>query len=440
MYSKQEQKELIDLSSSLLKEIKQDHRSIKDELRMIDDLRKVIHYHDWRYYVMSDNVITDYDYDQLFAALKKLEEKHPDAATEDSPTQRVALGITKEFPSVQHLVPMLSLDNSYDEEDLNGWAERVHDLTGEDKITYCIEPKFDGAGISVIYENDKLIRGATRGDGSVGEEITNNIKVLRSIPLMAKFSKFGIHRIEIRGEALINKEQFKKLNERRVEEGEPPLANARNSASGGLRQQDPKLVAERRLEAFLYHISYAIDKNGRDLLGAKLNSHSENIDMLYSLGFKTPHGELKKVKGVDKVIEVCKEFEHRRESLAYEVDGLVIKVDDLNLQEKCGFTSHHPRWAIAFKFAAKQATTKLLRVEFQVGRTGAITPVAKLEPVGLAGVTVSSISMFNEDFINEKDIRIGDKVLIERAGEVIPYIVQSVKEARGGSEKKVPGL
>jgi len=338
---------------------------------------------------------------------------------------------------VRHLVPMLSLDNSYNAEDLNDWADRVCTLTGPKEITYCIEPKFDGAGISVIYENDKLVRGATRGDGSVGEEITNNIKVLRSIPLTAKFSKHGIHRIEIRGEALINKEQFKKLNERRVEEGEPPLANARNSASGGLRQQDPKLVAERRLEAFLYHVSFAEDKNGKDLLGTKLKSHSELIDMLYSLGFKTPHGELKKVNGIDKVIEVCKDFEKRRESLAYEVDGLVIKVDDLNLQEKCGFTSHHPRWAIAFKFAAKQATTKLLKVEYQVGRTGAITPVAKLEPVGLAGVTVSSISMFNEDFIADKDIRIGDKVLIERAGEVIPYIVQSVKEARDGSEKKI---
>lgn len=436
MYSQQEQKSLIDLSASLLKEIKNDH-SKKKELELIDDLRKVIRYHDWRYYVMSDNVLPDSEYDQLFAALRKLEEKHPESASEDSPTQRVALGITKVFPEVHHMVPMLSLDNSYDAEDLNDWDKRVRDLTGEKEITYCVEPKFDGAGISVIYENDKLVRGATRGDGSVGEEITNNIRVLRSIPYSAKFSSHGIYRIEIRGEALINKEAFKKLNEKRVEEGEPPLANARNSASGGLRQQDPKLVAERRLEAFLYHVSYARDKHDKDLLGTKLNSHSAIIDMLYSLGFKTPHGELKKVNSIAKVIEICKEFEKQREALTYEVDGLVIKVDDLKLQEKCGFTSHHPRWAIAYKYAAKQATTKLLRVDFQVGRTGAITPVAKLEPVALAGVTVSSISMFNEDFINEKDIRIGDRVLIERAGEVIPYIVQSVKEARSGSEKKI---
>jgi DNA ligase (NAD+) len=437
MYSQKQQKELIDLTTQLLKKVKSDHLPKKEELDAIDDLRNVIRYHDWRYYVQSEAVISDFEYDQLFAWLRKLEEKHPEAAAEDSPTQRVALGITKEFPEVSHLVPMLSLDNSYNADDLNDWHKRVRELTGEEEITYCIEPKFDGAGISVIYENDKLIRGATRGDGSVGEDITNNIKVLRSIPLSAKFSSYGIYRIEIRGEALINKKAFKQLNEKRVEEGEPPLANARNSASGGLRQQDPKLVAERKLEAFLYHVSVAQDKNENDLLGTKLHSHSENIDLLYSLGFKTPHGELKKVKGIENVIQFCHDFEKRREDLPYEVDGLVIKVDDLRLQRLCGYTSHHPRWAIAFKFAAKQATTKLMKVEFQVGRTGAITPVAKLEPVALAGVTISSISMFNEDFITEKDIRIGDRVLIERAGEVIPYIVQSVKEARSGSEKKI---
>jgi DNA ligase (NAD+) len=437
MYTQKQQKDLIDLTTQLLKKVKSDHVPQNEELEAIDNLRSVIRYHDWRYYVQSEAVISDFEYDQLFAWLRKLEEKHPEAAAEDSPTQRVALGITKEFPEVSHLVPMLSLDNSYNADDLNDWHNRVRELTGEEEITYCIEPKFDGAGISVIYENDKLIRGATRGDGSVGEDITNNIKVLRSIPLSAKFSSYGIYRIEIRGEALINKKAFEKLNQKRMEEGEPPLANARNSASGGLRQQDPNLVAERKLEAFLYHVSVAQDKNENELLGTKLHLHSENIDLLYSLGFKTPHGELKKVKGIENVIQFCHDFEKRREDLPYEVDGLVIKVDDLRLQRLCGYTSHHPRWAIAFKFAAKQATTKLLKVEFQVGRTGAITPVAKLEPVALAGVTISSISMFNEDFINEKDIRIGDRVLIERAGEVIPYIVQPVKEARSGHEKKI---
>jgi DNA ligase (NAD+) len=437
MYSSPQQKKFIDLTSELLKKVNTTGLPKSDELKAIEDLRSVIRYHDWRYYVQSEAVISDFEYDQLFAWLRKLEEKYPEAAAEDSPSQRVALGITREFPQVSHLVPMLSLDNSYNAEDLTDWDQRVRDLTGEQEIVYCIEPKFDGAGISVIYENDLFVRGATRGDGSVGEEITNNIKVLRSIPLSAKFSSHQLWRIEIRGEALINKKSFEALNKKRIEDGEPPLANARNSASGGLRQQDPRLVAERRLEAFLYHVSVAVDKEGKEMLGSSLHSHSENIDLLYSLGFKTPHGELKKVKGISKVIELCHQFEGRRESLPYEVDGLVIKVDDLNLQKKCGYTSHHPRWAIAFKFAAKQATTKLLKVEFQVGRTGTITPVAKLEPVPLAGVTISSISMFNEDFINEKDLRIGDRVLIERAGEVIPYIVQAVKEARSGNEKKI---
>ena len=278
---------------------------------------------------------------------------------------------------------------------------------------------------------------ATRGDGSVGEDITRNIKTLRSIPLSASFSTYGIYRIEIRGEALINKEAFKKLNVKRLEESLPPLANARNSASGGLRQQDPKDVADRKLEAFLYHVSFAENKNEENLLGTTLHAHSEIISLLHSLGFKTPQGELKKLKGIDAVIDACNAFEKKRESLAYEIDGLVIKVDALNLQKKCGYTSHHPRWAIAYKFAAKQATTLLKKVDFQVGRTGAITPVAKLEPVELAGVTISSISMFNEDFITEKDIRLGDRVLIERAGDVIPYIVMPVKEARSGTEEPI---
>lgn len=437
MYSAEAQKELIALTTKLLKEHDSKNSDAHAADVLIAQLREVIRYHEWRYYVLSEPVIADVEYDRLYSKLKQLETEFPDKLTPDSPTQRVSYDLTKEFPEVQHLVPMLSLDNSYNAEDLRDWDKRVRDLTGENEIDYCVEPKFDGAGISVIYENDRLIRGATRGDGSVGEEITNNIKTLRSIPLAAAFSKYGIQRIEIRGEALINKESFKKLNIKRLEDNLPPLANARNSASGGLRQQDPKDVAERKLEAFLYHISFAEDAAEKDLLGSKLKSHADNIYMLYSLGFKTPQGELTKLSGIDAVIDFCKDFEKKRELLAYEIDGLVIKVNDLNLQQKCGFTSHHPRWAIAYKFAAKQATTELKKVDFQVGRTGAITPVAKLEPVELAGVTISSISMFNEDFIREKDIRLGDRVLIERAGEVIPYIVMPVKEARSGHEKPI---
>ncbi|MBA3648693.1 MAG: NAD-dependent DNA ligase LigA [Chitinophagales bacterium] len=437
MYSSEEQKKLIDNSAKLLNVAKAVSSSSKNQSDVLQDLREIIRYHDWRYYVLSEPVISDYEYDQLFSLLKNIEKGHPELITSDSPSQRVSFGLTKEFPEVTHLVPMLSLDNSYDATDLMDWDKRVQNITGQKNITYCIEPKFDGAGISVIYENDFLLRGATRGDGSVGEEITNNIKTLRSIPLSAKFSNYGVSKIEIRGEALINKESFKKLNAKRVDESLPPLATARNAASGGIRQQNPKDVAERTLEAFLYHISFAEDATGEDLFGTRLRSHSANIDMLYQLGFKTPHNELQKVTGIEAVIDFCKKFEKKREDLTYEIDGLVIKVDDLNLQKKCGYTSHHPRWAIAYKFKAKQATTILKKVDFQVGRTGAVTPVAKLEPVQLAGVTISSISMFNEDFISEKDIRLGDRVLIERAGEVIPYIVMPVREARNGNEKKI---
>ena len=437
MYSAEEQKKLIVRTTELLKKASARLPDKEADLVVIDDLRQVIRYHEWRYYVLSEPVLADAEYDQLYTLLKKLEEKFPDTITPDSPTQRVSLDLTKEFPEVQHLVPMLSLDNSYDAEDLRDWDKRVRDLTGESEIAYCIEPKFDGAGISIVYENDRMLRGATRGDGSVGEDITNNIKTLRSIPLTAAFSNYSVHKIEIRGEALINKDSFKKLNTKRLEENLPPLANARNAASGGLRQQDPKDVADRKLEAFLYHISFAEDSHEKNLLGTTLTSHAGNIYMLHTLGFKTPQSELKKVTGIDAVIDVCKDFEKRRETLAYEIDGLVIKVNELSLQKKCGYTAHHPRWAIAFKFAAKQATTVLKKVDFQVGRTGAITPVAKLEPVELAGVTISSISMFNEDFIHEKDIRLGDRVLIERAGEVIPYIVMSVKEGRTGEEQQI---
>lgn len=437
MYSRQQEQKLISESSSLLKKLNEQPEFIIQNDESTEVLRNLIRYHEWKYYVQSEPVISDSEYDKLFKLLKRTEDIHPDWITEDSPSQRVSSGLTKEFPEVEHLVPMLSLDNSYNAEDLIDWDRRVRELTGEDKVEYCVEPKFDGAGISLIYENNRLLRGATRGDGSVGEEITTNIRQLKSIPLSAGFSRFGIHRIEIRGEVLINKNSFKKINDKRMEENLPPFANPRNAASGGLRMQDAAEVAKRGMEAFLYHVSVAEDKDGNDLLGKKLVSHSSNIHLLYQLGFKTPDKELKTAKQIEEIIRFCKEYEKRREQLPYEIDGLVIKVNELQLQRKCGYTSHHPRWAIAFKFQAKQATTELLRVEFQVGRTGAVTPVAKLAPVELAGVTVSSVSMFNEEFIREKDIRIGDKVLVERAGEVIPYIVKPIAEARTGKEEKI---
>jgi DNA ligase (NAD+) len=437
MYSAAEEKKRIEETAGLLKKSDSEaERDFNSKLKL-ENIRALIRYHEWKYYVQSDPVISDSEYDRLFSFLKKAEEKNSGWITADSPTQRVSLGLTKDFPEVKHLVPMLSLDNSYNAEDLIDWDRRVQELTKETKVEYVVEPKFDGAGISVIYENDLLKRGATRGDGSVGEEITNNLKQLRSIPLSANFSEYGVHTIEIRGEVLINKNSFKKINQKRLEENLIPFANARNSASGGLRIQDPREVANRGMEAFLYHISVAENTSGNNVIESNLKTQFESISMLSNLGFKTPKENYHFCEGIESVIDYCKKFEEKREQLPYEIDGLVIKVNSFALQKKCGSTAHHPRWAIAFKFAAKQATTKLLKVEFQVGRTGAITPVAKLDPVELGGVTVSSVSMFNEDFILEKDIRIGDRVLVERAGEVIPYIVKSIAEAREGNEKKI---
>jgi DNA ligase (NAD+) len=427
--------QIIQHTHQLLQQLKQNDFSNPEKL--IHQLRSIIKYHEHRYYVLDKPVISDYEYDLLYTALKNLEAKYPEWITADSPTQRLASGLTKDFTQVTHLVPMLSLDNSYNAEDLIDWDRRVRTLTGFEEITYTVEPKYDGAGISLVFEKDLFARGATRGDGTTGEDITTNLKQLRSIPLSASFSEKHIHRIEIRGEVVINKNNFKKLNQRVLEQGAAPFANPRNAASGGLRMKDPKEVAGRNMEAFLYHISVAEDVEGNSLLGTEIKTHYEAIQLLHTNGFKTPFEEITLVKGIDAVIEACKDFAARRNSLPYEVDGLVIKVNEIKLQQKCGYTAHHPRWAIAYKFAAQQATTRLLKVEFQVGRTGVITPVAKLEPVELAGVTVSSVSMFNADFIREKDIQMNDLVLIERAGDVIPYIVKPITEARDGKQYKI---
>jgi DNA ligase (NAD+) len=331
---------------------------------------------------------------------------------------------------------MLSLDNSYNSQDLVDFDRRARELTGLNKIEYCVEPKFDGASISLIYEDDLLVRGATRGDGVQGDEITINIKQIRTIPLSAKFSKYNIQQIEIRGEVLINKNNFKKFNEQLMEQGMAPLANPRNAASGTLRIKDPTEVKKRNLEAFVYNVSdYTLQKG--KLLPTELENHSGWLETLWELGFRSPQKEKKVLKGIDAVILYCNEFELQRDELPYEIDGMVIKVNHTELQEKMGMTTHHPRWAIAYKFKARQATSKLLNVEFQVGRTGSITPVAKIQPVPIGGVTVGSISLFNEDVIRDKDLMIGDSVLVERAGDVIPYIVKPLADVRTGSEKKI---
>lgn len=426
MYTKQDEQRLYAQAKSLLEP--------KDDIEVIEPLRQVLNYADWKYYVQDEPVLADVEYDTLFKHLKKLEEKYPEQVTADSPTQRVAKGLSEKFPSVSHLVPMLSLDNTYNAEDLKDWDKRCKDFAGTDNIEYCVEPKYDGASISLIYENGILARAATRGDGVMGEEITTNARMIRSLPLSAAFDKQGISQVEIRGEVVIHKDVFAAFNEQRAAEGLAPLANPRNAASGTLRILDPNEVSKRKLSAILYHIS------DYTLTGEKpeaLNSHYGSLNWLYQLGFPTPVREMKVFKSIDEVITFCAEFEQRRDDLPFEVDGLVVKVNDFDMQDKMGMTSHHPRWAVAYKFKARQATSKLLRVEFQVGRTGSITPVAKIEPVPIGGVTVSSISLFNEDVVREKDLRIGDTVLVERAGDVIPYIVKPLAELRTGNEQEI---
>ncbi len=401
----------------------------------VEELRDVLRFHEYRYYVLDAPLIADFEYDQLFKALEALEKKHPELIRPDSPTQRVANGLNSAFPTVAHLVPMLSLDNSYNAEDLVDWDRRVREGAKIQQIEYSVEPKFDGASISLIYENDLLVRGATRGDGVQGDDITTNIRQIRSVPLSAKFSKYGITQIEIRGEVLLTKKHFKAFNDKLAEQNLPPLANPRNAASGSLRIKDPEEVRRRNLEAFLYHVSYHVDQGNQ--IPEALQSHSASLDLLWELGFRSPAKEKRVFSGIDEVIRYCQDFEAGRDDLPYEIDGMVIKVNSVDLQDRLGMTTHHPRWAIAYKFKARQATSKLRGVEFQVGRTGAITPVAKIDPVPIGGVTVGSISLFNEDVIREKDLMIGDTVLVERAGDVIPYIVKSMAELRNGEEQPI---
>ena len=422
-----------------------------------EELRNILRFHENRYYVENDPLISDFEYDTLYKKLEQFESEFPALITPDSPTQRVGKGLIKDFPKVQHLVPMLSLNNSYNAVDMLDFDRKVRELSGLEKIEYCIEPKFDGASISLVYENDKLVRGITRGDGETGDDITPNIHQVRSVPLSASLSSYGIEQIEIRGELMMNKNNFAKYNESLAEEGLPMLANPRNAAAGSLRIKDPAIVRKRNLEAFLYHVSYTApppseggippSANSDNLSGSQglfpnsqfpiPHTHSGMLEMLQNLGFKCPKKEMKVVHGIDAVIKYVHEFEAGRDNMAYEIDGMVIKVNDLDLQERLGMTSHHPRWAVAFKFKARQATSTLLGVEFQVGRTGAVTPVAKIAPAQVSGVTVTSISIHNEDYIKEKDLRIGDQILIERSGDVIPQILRSLTELRTGKEKPI---
>ncbi|HTE27326.1 NAD-dependent DNA ligase LigA [Flavitalea sp.] len=426
MYSNAQTKSLQESTNAILKQ----KTTGKKDLNL---LREVLRFHEYRYYIMNDPLIADGEYDQLYKELQAIEVSNPDLITPDSPTQRVAKGLTDDFPKVLHLVPMLSLENSYDAEDLRDWDRKVRELSKLPVVEYCVEPKFDGASISVIYERDMLLRGVTRGNGVEGDDITTNIRQVKSVPLSAAFSTYGIEMIEIRGEVLMNKNSFKKYNDQLVEQNLAPLANPRNAAAGALRIKDSREVARRNLQAFLYNVSYHVDDpNFR--ANSALDTHSGMLEMLWNLGFRSPQKEMRVVKGIDAVIAYCNEYETERDNLPYEIDGMVIKVNDIDLQDRLGMTTHHPRWAMAFKFKARQATSKLRAVEYQVGRTGSVTPVAKIEPVPIGGVTVGSISLFNEDVIREKDLMIGDSVLVERAGDVIPYIVKALSELRTGKE------
>ncbi len=430
MYNEEQSKQLQKQTTLLLKSL--DETGPEE----INTLRDVLRFHEHRYYVMDDPLLADAEYDQLYTRLKKIEEQNPALISADSPTQRVGSSLNQNFPTVQHLVPMLSLDNSYNADDLLDFDRKARELTGLQEIEYCIEPKFDGASISLIYENDMLVRGATRGDGVEGDEITTNIKQIRSIPLSAPFSKYGIQQIEIRGEVIMTKSSFKKYNDALAELGIAALANPRNAASGSLRIKDPREVAKRNLEAFLYHVSDYTLLPGKSI-PEELETHSGSLKLLWDCGFRSPQKEKQVRKGITDVTKHVHDYEEMRDTLPYEIDGMVIKVNNFDLQDKMGMTTHHPRWAIAFKFKARQATTKLKGIEFQVGRTGAVTPVAKLEPVFIGGVTVSSISVHNEEYIKEKDLKIGDSVLIERAGDVIPQIVKSLPDVRTGHEKPI---
>lgn len=417
--------------------------------QLCNDLKSIINYYDKKYYVDADSPISDFDYDMLFKQLKELEATYPNLITADSPTQRVAKGLNETFQTVQHLVPMMSLENSYNIQDLREFERKVKELVAaNEKIEYICEPKFDGSSIALVYENNQLVRAATRGNGIEGDDITPNAKAIKSIPLKANFSQFGIYKIEIRGEVVMQLAVLEQLNKERLEqniilkqENKKELElfkNARNTAAGSLRLKDSAEVAARKLDAILYQIGYAEDKNGNNITFSDIfKSHDYNLKLLSDLGFKTPFLDKTLSEDIDQIMATCLDWQDKRDNYPIDIDGMVIKVNNTKLQQIIGKTSHHPKWATAFKFKPKQGLSILENVEFQVGRTGQITPVAKITPVQLMGVEISSISLHNEDFIIDKDIRLYDTVIVERAGDVIPYIVGSLPEKRNGNEIKI---
>ncbi|MCJ7552969.1 MAG: NAD-dependent DNA ligase LigA [Ignavibacteriaceae bacterium] len=393
-------------------------------IKRIEELREIINDHDHHYYVLAEPVINDEEYDKLYKELDKLENDNPHLITPDSPTQRVGKDLTKTFNSVTHKIPMLSLANSYNEEDVLDFDRKVREaLPQNEKVEYVVELKIDGVSVSLNYVNGVLKTAATRGDGTTGEEITNNVKTIRSVPLklgISKSVKYSLNDFEVRGEIFMKINDFFNLNKERENLGEKLFANPRNSTAGTLKLQDPKVVAKRRLNIFLYSLISIEDE---------LESQEENLKLLKQLGFSV-NPEYKVCKNIEEVLEVCRKFEQIRDSLDYEIDGAVIKVNSLWQQNILGSIAKSPRWAIAYKFKAKQAFTFVKDITWQVGRTGAVTPVAELEPVFLAGSTISRATLHNFDEIKRKDIRVKDKVVIEKGGDVIPKVVSVVLEER----------
>ncbi|WP_370295812.1 NAD-dependent DNA ligase LigA [Rossellomorea marisflavi] len=390
--------------------------------KRVQELHETLNQYNYEYHVLDKPSVPDSEYDQRLRELIELEDQFPDLKSPDSPTQRVGGAILDFFEKVEHRTPMLSLGNAFNEQDLRDFDRRVRQAVGDD-FSYVCELKIDGLAVSLRYEDGRFVQGATRGDGSIGEDITSNLKTIRSIPLKVKETAA----FEVRGEAFMPKRSFEALNAAKEERGEEPFANPRNAAAGSLRQLDPKIAASRNLDIFLYALAEIGDMG--------IESHSEGLDRLDELGFKT-NPERKRCATIEEVLEYVEKWTQGRPDLSYDIDGIVIKVDALDQQSELGTTAKSPRWAIAFKFPAEEVVTILKDIELSVGRTGVVTPTAILEPVRVAGTTVQRASLHNEDLIREKDIKIGDHVVIKKAGDIIPEVVNVLEEKRTGEEQE----
>jgi DNA ligase (NAD+) len=400
----------------------------RDTARQIEALREEIRRHDYRYYVLDDPEISDARYDALMRELRELEAAHPELLTADSPTQRVAGAASAAFGAVTHALPMLSLDNAFSDEDVVAFDRRVRERLDVEAVEYCAEPKIDGLAVSLRYEHGQLVQAATRGDGTKGEDVTANVRAIRAVPLTLRGASLP-PLLEVRGEVYMTRRAFEQLNRRQAEQGEKTFVNPRNAAAGGLRQLDPTVTANRTLDAFFYG-------TGASEGWTVPRRHSEVLASLRELGLRTCP-EITVVEGVAGCLTYYERVGRRRDELGYDIDGVVYKVDRLEWQRDLGFVARAPRWAVAHKFPAQEETTVVRDVEFQVGRTGALTPVARLEPVFVGGVTVSNVTLHNMDELARKDVRIGDTVVVRRAGDVIPEVVRVVTDLRPADARTV---